>query len=218
MSDVQIDLSRRERMGFPEIVYGEFKTPDQLRRILAVFREAGQGALVTRLQPEKAVFLEGGSYDAAARTYLAGPGLPARSGLVGIVTGGTSDAPVAAEAAAVLDFLGISRRVWNDLGVSCLDRVLSRLPELRECDVLIAAAGFEGALASVLAGLFPGPVIAVPTSVGYGVAAEGRAALAAMLSSCGNGLLVVNIDNGCGAALGAARILGRKGFHADSQA
>ncbi len=141
MSDVQIDLSRRERMGFPEIVYGEFKNPDQLRRILAVFREAGQGALVTRLQPEKAVFLEGGSYDAAARTYLAGPGLPARPGLVGIVTGGTSDAPVAAEAAAVLDFLGISRRVWNDLGVSCLDRVLSRLPELRECDVLIAGLG-----------------------------------------------------------------------------
>jgi len=217
VKDICLDLDRPERMGLPELIYGEHKSVDQLRRILAAFRREGQGALVTRLQPGKAAELSGGEYDPLGRTFRVGPPFPPRPGLVGVVSAGTSDAPVVAETAVTLTYLGLRARCWNDLGISCLQRLLDRLPALIECDLLICVAGFEGALPSVVAGLFPGPVIGVPASVGYGVAAGGKAALGAMLASCAGGLLVTNIDNGCGAALAAARLLRRRVRDADSQ-
>ncbi|HOO78147.1 MAG TPA: nickel pincer cofactor biosynthesis protein LarB [bacterium] len=211
MNDLDLDFDREERLGFPEIVYGEFKTPEQIRRIVGLCRARSRPLLVTRLSGAAAAELEGGTYDPVSRTLTVSAGAPPRrSGLVGLVCAGASDLPVVAEAGAVLDFLGIASRVFADVGVAGIHRLLSRLEELRECDLIVCAAGFEGALPSVVAGLLPQPVIGVPTSVGYGVAAGGKTALNAMLCSCANGLLVVNIDNGCGAALAAARMLGRR--------
>lgn len=206
--DVTFDFSRRERLGFPEIVYGESKSVDQLQRILQQCREKDHPVLISRCQPEKAEQLSGGTYDDVARTWLwqsAPP--PSRPGRVAVLSGGTADAPVVAEAMNVLRFLGLDCQSFQDIGVASVQRFLDRLPEILSFDVLIVVAGFEGALASVAAGQCPQPVIGVPTSVGYGVAANGAAALNAMLSSCANGLMVMNVDNGVGAALAAGRIL-----------
>jgi pyridinium-3,5-biscarboxylic acid mononucleotide synthase len=206
--DLSFDFSRRERLGFPEIIYGEAKSVDQLQRIVSACREQNHPILISRCQPEKAAQLTGGTYDDVARTWLwqsAPP--PARPGKVAVLSGGTADAPVVAECINVLTFLGLSCQSFQDIGVASVQRFLDRLPEIRTFDVLIVVAGFEGALASVVAGQCPQPVIGVPTSVGYGVAAQGVAALHAMLASCANGLMVMNVDNGVGAALAAGRIL-----------
>ena len=141
---------------------------------------------------------------------MAGRPSPPRPGKVAVLSGGTADAPVVAECSTVLRFLGLETKSFQDVGVAAVQRFLKHLPELECFDVLIVVAGFEGALASVVAGQCPQPVIGVPTSVGYGVAVNGNAALNAMLASCANGLMVMNIDNGVGAALAAGRILGKK--------
>jgi pyridinium-3,5-biscarboxylic acid mononucleotide synthase len=206
--DLEFDFTRRERLGFPEIVYGEAKSVDQLQRIVSECREKSHPILISRCQPEKAAALTGGDYDPVARTWRwqnAPP--PSRKGKVAVLSGGTADAPVVAECSNVLSFLGLHTQSFQDVGVASVQRFLKHLPELEAFDVLIVVAGFEGALASVVAGQCPQPVIGVPTSVGYGVAAQGVAALHAMLASCANGLMVMNVDNGVGAALAAGRIL-----------
>lgn len=214
MNDVALDLAREARLGFPEIIYGQHKSPAQLERILGTYRELKKNLLITRVQPEKASTLltitRSARYDEEARTLSLIFEVPeALPGRVGVVCAGTSDMPVVREAEETLTFLGVNVESHNDVGVAGIQRLFGVLPRLAGCDVLICVAGFEGALASVLGGLVPQPVIAVPTSVGYGVAEGGHAALNAMLASCANGITVVNIDNGYGAALAAFRILKR---------
>ncbi len=207
MNDIDLDFSRAERIGMPEVVYGEGKSAAQLRVIAARFAERGADLLVTRCRAEQVEGLEG-DYDPVARTLVCRRGAPPRiDGLVGVVYAGTSDAPVAREALVTLRFFGCATAEFGDCGVAGVHRLLAHREALAGCRVLICCAGFEGALASVLGGLAPQPVIAVPTSVGYGVAAGGHAALHAMLASCASGVVVMNIDNGCGAAMAALRIL-----------
>ncbi len=208
MNDVDLDFSRAERTGMPEIVYGESKSPEQLHAIAQSHADRRASLLVTRCRPEQVEGLDG-EYDAVARTFLKQYGAPTPAGgPVGVVYAGSSDAPVAREAIVTLRYLGCTALEFGDCGVAGIHRLLTHRERLAACRVLICLAGFEGALPSVLGGLMPQPIIAVPTSVGYGVAAGGRAALHAMLASCAPGIVVVNIDNGCGAAMAARRWLG----------
>jgi NCAIR mutase (PurE)-related protein len=214
MSEINIDFGREERLGFPEIIYGAQKSVEQLESILDHYRDRKMKSLITKLQAEKARILLGrfpeGIYDPQAETYIILYERAAPSpGVVGVISGGTADAPILREAANTLAFLGYEALCHNDIGVAGLLRLQAKLPELDTCDVLIVVAGFEGALPSVVGGLLSQPIIAGPTSVGYGVAEGGQTALHAMLSSCANGILVMNIDNGCGAALAATRIMRR---------
>ena len=210
-----LDIERAERQGFPEVVYGESKSSSDLMEIMGALKEKTGGCLITRLSARKAQELiaafPDAKYHQSSRTLVMS-GCPVRCpppGKVIVVSAGTSDSPVSDEVAAVLSFLGVSHEVYQDKGVAGLHRLLALTDVLRAADVVICVAGFEGALASVVAGLVPAPVIGVPTSVGYGVARGGETALRAMLASCANGLLVVNIDNGYGAAMAAFRILQR---------
>ena len=214
MKEHEIDHSRNERLGFPEIVYGEFKTTTQLKAIISEYEQKKNNLLITRLQGEKAsellVLHSKASYDNLARTLTMQYSEPKKSkGIVGVVSGGTSDVSIVREALNTLSYLGFTSINFNDIGVAGIHRLMDKKDALQECDVIIAIAGFEGALPSVIGGLFAQPIIAVPTSVGYGVAMGGTTALNAMLTSCANGILVTNIDNGCGAALAAVRILNR---------
>jgi len=213
MDQHHIDFDRESRLGFPEFVFGEGKTAAQIAAILETHRQRGAGCLVTRLQPEKAAELAASDchYDPEARTLRLGD-WPAEvdRGTVAVIAAGTSDMPVVAEILAVLRFLGLPSLPLLDKGVAGVHRLLGSMDEIHTADVVICVAGFEGALPSVLSGLVGQPIIGVPTSVGYGVATGGTTALHAMLASCASGLVVVNIDNGFGAAIAAARILGRK--------
>lgn len=212
--DITFDFDREKRIGVPEIVYGESKTADQLVRVVTECQNEGLGVLISRCDATKAESLrdfENGIYDTTARTWTLRDGVPRRlKGTACIISGGTADAPVVAETANTLDFLGIKHQRIQDVGVAGVHRLLDRLDEIRHSDVVICVAGFEGALASVVSGQVGCPVIGVPTSVGYGVGAEGKAALHAMLASCASGLVVMNIDNGIGAALATRRILNLK--------
>ena len=213
-SDVTLDLARESRLGFPEVVYGQHKSSAQLERILATHLKLQKNLFITRLQPGKVPPLlaaaPAAKYREEAQTLSLLFKPPATlPGTVGIVCAGTSDTPVVAEIEETLTFLGVETESYKDVGVAGIERLFNVLPQLKVCDVIICAAGFEGALASVLGGLLAQPLIAVPTGVGYGVAAGGHAALNAMLASCANGITVVNIDNGYGAALAAFRILQR---------
>ena len=206
-----VDLERKARQGESEVIYGAGKTPEQIRGIVNAMREHGQSRLlVTRLSPEKAealADLPDFAYAPEARVGVCG-GFPAPDGLgaVVIATGGTSDIPVAEEAALTAAFYGNRVERLYDVGVAGLHRLLSAADTLQNASVVIAVAGMEGALASVIGGLVRCPVIAVPTSVGYGAAFGGLAALLGMLSACAAGIGVVNIDNGFGAATLASRI------------
>lgn len=216
----KLDLNRRSRLGMVEAVWGQHKRADQIAEILYELVAAGETGLVTRVSASKAAsvarwLLQVGpnppalSHHPEARCLIA-PGLPptqAEKGHVAVVTGGTSDQVVAQEACLALRCHGISSALIEDVGVAGLHRLLERLPSLQEASVLIVCAGMEGALPTVVAGLLPQPVIAVPVSVGYGVSSGGQAALHGMLASCAPGLTVVNIDNGYGAAMAALRIL-----------
>lgn len=207
MKDIDLDFSRNERIGVPEIVYGESKSAGQLKEIATRFAERGANLLITRCSAEQVKGLAG-EFDPVARTFCTIANAPAAvAGLVGVVYAGSSDAPVAREAIVTLEFLGCTVREYGDCGVAGVHRLMAHTDALRECRVLICCAGFEGALPSVLGGLMPQPIIAVPTSVGYGVARGGQAALHGMLASCSSGITVMNIDNGCGAAAAALRIL-----------
>jgi len=214
MSDFNLDLDRASRLNFPEIIYGENKTLTQLKEIIESLIENKLNVLATRIIPEKAEPLKKHfpnlQYDLNAKTLSWQPYPPKPvPGLVAIVTAGTSDVSVALEAKNCLNFLGAETRCFFDVGVAGLNRLLNCLPSIKTCDVVIAIAGFEGALPSVLGGLISAPVIAVPTSVGYGVAEGGKTALNAMLVSCASGIVVVNIDGGFNAAVASFRILNR---------
>jgi NCAIR mutase (PurE)-related protein len=212
MKDFELDNDRHSRLGFPEIVYGEFKSAIQLKNIIADHNDRQKNILVTRLQEDKAKMLletfNSANYDPLAKTFSTSLTPPIKhNGLIGLISAGTSDAGVVKEVANTLTHLGYEFVVFNDIGVAGMHRLMDKKEALKDCDIIIAVAGFEGALPSVVGGIFPQPIIAVPTSVGYGVALGGTTALHAMLTSCANGILVTNIDNGCGAALSAVRIL-----------
>jgi len=214
MTEFRLDWQRAGRTGTSEAVLCDAKSVAQIDAIVAHATELGQRLLLTRLGARRFSRLSAPArdaldYDAPTRTAILG-GLPETrgTGRVVIVCGGTSDLPVAREAARTLAFEGEVATLLVDVGVAGLWRLIERLDDIRSHRVVIAVAGMEGALFSVLAGLVPCAVIAVPTSVGYGVAEGGRTALHAALASCASGLAVVNIDNGFGAAHAALRILG----------
>jgi NCAIR mutase (PurE)-related protein len=202
----RVDTHRALRQGLPEVVYGPGKTPEQIADVVRVQRAAGLSVLVTRVEPDVAARvlarLPGGEHDAAGRLLWYGPAeVPeVGKGLVLVVSAGTSDLPVAAEAAGVARRYGNRVELLVDVGVAGLHRLLAASPQLRQARVLIVVAGMEGALPSVVGGMVDKPVIAVPTSVGYGASFGGVAALLGMLTSCASNVCVVNIDNGFGAA------------------
>jgi NCAIR mutase (PurE)-related protein len=192
------------------VVLAEWKTAEQVAAILLGLAAGGRGALATRVSPDKAdavrAQVPAAEHVAVARALVIPPATPRpRIGVVAVVCAGTSDLPVAEEAAVTAEFLGAAVRRVTDVGVAGLHRLLARLPEIRSADAVVVIAGMEGALPSVVAGLCDLPLVAVPTSVGYGVGAGGLVAMATMLSSCAPGVTVVNIDNGFGAAVAAVR-------------
>ena len=205
------DTHRRLRQGAAEVIYGAGKTTEQIRGIVSVMLEQGQSPiLITRVSSEAAEELKNGidmKYYPEARLCIVGQ-MPEKSGLgkILVATGGTSDIPVAEEAAITAEFYGNEVVRLYDVGVAGLHRLLGHLDELMSASVVIAIAGMEGALASVIGGLVDCPVIAVPTSVGYGASFEGLSALLSMMNSCAAGVSVVNIDNGFGAGFLANRI------------
>jgi NCAIR mutase (PurE)-related protein len=209
-----IDSQREERTGYPEVVYCQGKTVEQSEAIMIRMREKGIPVLGTRAAPGlaeriRARFPEA-EYDETARTLTIGSAAAGRTGLVAIAAAGTSDLPVAGEAARTAEFFGSRVRLICDVGVAGIHRLFTRLPELRKARVIIAVAGMEGALAGVIAGLVPVPVIALPTSAGYGASFGGLSALLGMLTSCAPGVSVVNIDNGFGAGY-QANLINRLG-------
>ena len=212
MKTFNIDDERHDRIGFPEIVYGRSKPLDIVRNILNYYKEKGENTLITKLQSEKAEILlkefPNSFYDDKSEAFIMESiSISDQDANVAILSGGTSDAFIVNEVYYTLAFLGYPSVRIMDIGVSGIHRLLSRVEDIRKYNVLVVVAGFEGALPTVVGGLLPQPVIAVPTSVGYGVSTNGQAALSTMLSSCANGITVVNIDNGYGAAIAAVRIL-----------
>lgn len=205
----KVDIHRQVRQGATEVIYGAGKTPEQITGILDALEQAGQDrVLITRLDADKAAKIQKDiTYYEAAKIGIFGT-MPAPGGLGNIVvaTGGTSDMPVAEEAALTAEFLGNAVTRVYDVGVAGIHRLLAHKEILMQASVIIVIAGMEGALASVVGGLVDCPVIAVPTSVGYGAAFEGLAALLSMLNSCASGVCTVNIDNGFGAGFLAHRI------------
>ena len=207
----QVDLHRSLRKDFPEVIYGEGKTPEQVAAIAAKIIQRDHGVLVTRVNEAharlfKRKFRRAVWHEAARCLTLEKKPLPKRPGSIAVLCAGTSDIPVAEEAAVTADIMGNTVERVYDVGVAGIHRLLSRLEVLQRANVVVAVAGMEGALPSVVAGLVARPVIAVPTSVGYGASFGGLAALFAMLNSCGSGLTVVNINNGFGAGYAAAQI------------
>ena len=207
----KLDLDRQRRRRLPEVVYGAGKTPEQLVGIFRAMAAAGQNAYATRITREHAEAVRQAFPDAVhhatarALTRDVAP-LPRRRGKVVVLCAGTSDMPVAEEAALTAERMGARVVRIFDVGVAGLHRLLSRLDHFTDARALVVVAGMEGALPSVVAGLVDHPVIAVPTSIGYGASFHGVAALLGMLNSCASGVSVVNIDNGFGAGVAAAMI------------
>jgi NCAIR mutase (PurE)-related protein len=208
----RVDTHRALRAGLPEVVYAPGKTPEQIIEIVSALRDVGQDVLVTRVDTEVAEAVRGvlpvGDHDEVGRLLWFGPAEVAMlgKGNIAVVCAGTSDLPVAAEAAGVARRFGNKVEMLVDVGVAGLHRLLASSEVLRSARVLVVVAGMEGALPSVVGGLVDKPVIAVPTSVGYGAAFGGVAALLGMLTSCASNVTVVNIDNGFGAAYVATLI------------
>jgi NCAIR mutase (PurE)-related protein len=208
----QLDIGREQRTGFPEVVFGEGKTAEQLTAIIRKLTEHSDRVLVTRVDPDKAeavmAAVSGITYHAVARalTWFRKPILKVHDGYVAVVCAGTSDLPVAEEAAITIECMGSHVEKVYDVGVAGIHRLFRRLPVIRGANVIVVVAGMEGALASVVGGLVDKPVIAVPTSVGYGTSFNGVSALLTMLNSCATGVTVVNIDNGFGAGYSAGLI------------
>ena len=216
----RVDHHRTLRTGFPEVIWGPGKTVDQIAQIIEAMRRRTPVVMATRIEPEVHEQLRlrvaGLHYHPLARicyvqsrneTQSPYPTAPAHQGIISVLTAGTADLPVAEEAAVTAELCGFNvQRLW-DLGVAGIHRLLSERRSIAQADVLIVVAGMEGALPSVVAGLADCPVIAVPTSVGYGASFNGLAPLLTMLNSCAAGVGVVNIDNGFGAAILAGQIL-----------
>jgi hypothetical protein len=210
--DLALDHHRELRTGLVEAVYGEHKRAEQIARALRAIADRGQPALATRVDAksaEQVSALEPGAvYDATSRTLRLGAPAPTIAGAkVAVVSAGAADAPVVEEAAVTLETFGAEPVRVRDVGVAGIHRLLARRAELDLARVVIVVAGMEGALPSVVGGLLGAPIVAVPTSVGYGAGLGGVTALLGMLSSCAPGVTVVNIDNGYGAACAALRIL-----------
>lgn len=206
-----IDHHRELRTGVPEIVYGASKTPEQIAGALRELAARAGGAIATRVDAAKAAavaaLVPGLVVHELARVCILGtPSARPAAAPIAIVCAGTSDLAVAEECALIAEFLGAPVTRISDVGVAGLHRLLARLDQIRAAEVVIAVAGMEGALPSVLGGLIDRPLIAVPTSVGYGVSIDGLVALASMLSACAPGITVVNIDNGVGAAIAAVKV------------
>jgi NCAIR mutase (PurE)-related protein len=207
----QVDTHRALRKGFPEVIFGAGKSPEQVVKIAAKIFEHEQRILITRIDGEHMRSLrrkfKGAVHHQTARcvTIEKSP-LPKRPGTIAVLCAGTSDLPVAEEAAVTADVMGNRVERIYDVGVAGLHRLVRRLDLIQGANVIVVVAGMEGALPSVVAGLVSRPVIAVPTSIGYGASFNGLAALLGMLNSCGSGVTVVNIDNGFGAGYAASQI------------
>jgi NCAIR mutase (PurE)-related protein len=210
-----LDTHRALRFGMPEVVLGESKTVEQLVGIVAALSARKQTALVTRLQPETARALLAqypkATYHPDARIFELRHGRARGGGTVAVITAGTSDIPVAEEAAITAAAMGAKVRRVFDVGVAGIHRLLRRRAEIQSADAAVVVAGMEGALASAVGGLVGIPVVAVPTSVGYGASFRGLSALLAMLNSCASNVAVVNIDNGFGAGFYAALVSRSRG-------
>ena len=206
----KLDHHRSLRSGFGEVVYCSGKTPEQVAEIFRRFSDTGSNVLGTRARPEHADavsdFLVDIEYDHSSGILACFCGRPQLTGCVAVCTGGTSDLPVAEEAAKTCEFFGSRVSRFYDVGVAGLHRLVHNIDDIRKANCVIAVAGMEGALAGVIAGMVDIPVIAVPTSVGYGASFGGLSALLTMLNSCAEGIGVVNIDNGFGAAYLATQI------------
>jgi len=207
----RVDTHRALRKGFPEVIFGAGKTPAQVVRIAAKLLEREQRILITRITTEHAralrkKFKHAVHHESARCVTIENQPLRKRPGTIAVVCAGTSDLPVAEEAAVTAEIMGNRVERLSDVGVSGLHRLLGRLELIQSANVVVVVAGMEGALPSVVAGLVSRPVIAVPTSVGYGASFGGLAALLGMLNSCGTGVTVVNIDNGFGAGYAASQM------------
>ena len=207
----QVDTHRALRKGFPEVIFGSNKTPAQVLKIASKLLEREQRILVTRITAEHArvlrkKFRRAVHHELARCVTIQKRPAPKRPGSIAVVCAGTSDLPVAEEAAVTAEIMGNHVERIADGGVAGIHRLFRRLETIQRANVIVVVAGMEGALPSVVAGLVSRPVIAVPTSVGYGASFGGLAALLGMLNSCGSGVTVVNIDNGFGAGYAASQI------------
>ncbi|MCF8369745.1 MAG: nickel pincer cofactor biosynthesis protein LarB [Bacteroidales bacterium] len=217
LGHTKIDNHRDLRQGIPEVVYCESKTPEQILSIMQRILESHNKVLGTRANPEKAAFIQkhisDSVYDKESRLLMVNrpeeDDAIKKTGMVMVITAGTSDIPVAEEAAKTLEFLNVKVERAFDIGVAGIHRLFDVSDKLYEADVIICIAGMEGALTSVVGGLVSCPVIGVPTSVGYGTSLQGFAPMLTMLNSCATGVAIVNIDNGFGAATVANSIIQR---------
>tara|TARA_B100000945_G_C20344532_1_gene579052 strand:- start:223 stop:879 length:657 start_codon:yes stop_codon:yes gene_type:complete len=211
--DIRFDFQRRERIGFVEAIWGQDKSIDQLKRVSEKVLGKKEVVLITRINSEKAFHLldiyKEARFHEEAKCLIIGKNSNKLkiNKQVAIISGGSSDLAVTLEAQLTLEIYGVSCQTFIDVGVAGLHRLIDQLEEINKYDVLIVCAGMEGALPTVVGGLFPQPIIAVPVSVGYGVSKNGETALNSMLSSCSPGISVMNIDNGYGAAMAALRII-----------
>ena len=207
----RVDVGRHDRCGFPEVIFGPGKTPEDVVTIARMIVDRHGVLLVTRVSEAqqtamRAAFPEAQIHDRARCITVEIKPLPKLDGTVAVVCAGTSDLPVALEAAVTLEVFGNRVAKFFDVGVAGIHRLLAVRDQIEACNAVVVVAGMEGALPSAIAGLVSKPVVAVPTSVGYGASFGGLAALLGMLNSCGSGVTVVNIDNGFGAAYAAATI------------
>ena len=212
-SDIRFDFKRRERIGLFEAIWGADKSIDQLERISKEVLSKNEIVFITRITRKKASYLldiyKKAKFYEQASCLIIGENLDKFNikKKVAIISGGSSDLAVTLEAKLALEIYGVNCKSFIDVGVAGLHRLFSQIEEINKYDVLIVCAGMEGALATIIGGLLPQPIIAVPVSVGYGVSKNGETALNSMLSSCSPGIAVMNIDNGYGAAMAALRIL-----------
>jgi NCAIR mutase (PurE)-related protein len=207
----QVDLHRALRKGFPEVIYGSGKTAEQIVKIASKLLQHERRVLITRISREHSRVLQkkvrhAVYHDLARCITIDRTPMQKRTGTIAVVCAGTSDLPVAEEAAVTAEIMGNRVERIADVGVAGLHRLLGRLETIQKANVIIVVAGMEGALPSVVAGLVSRPVIAVPTSIGYGASFGGLAALLGMLNSCGSSVVVTNIDNGFGAGYAASQI------------
>ena len=213
IQDIRFDFDRKNRLGIIEAIWGEHKTIEQLKNVSQQVLEQDQVVFITRIDEIKAKSLQdiykNASFFKEAKCIVIGENEDKFQShkTVAIVSGGSSDLGVSLEAKIALEIHGIDCETFIDVGVAGIHRLLSQLDEINKHDILIVCAGMEGALATVIAGLLPQPIIGVPVSVGYGVSKNGQVALNSMLSSCSPGVMVMNIDNGYGAAMAAIRII-----------
>ncbi len=206
-----LDFNREKRTSIPEIIYCENKTTEQILLIIKKFLSNNGIVIGTRCDKEKLNKIKNkykkGKYSYEGRAFYIGRPTKKICGKVALITAGTVDIPVLEEASIVLEAMGVDHEKFYDIGVAGIHRLLSKIDKINQCDVLIVAAGMEGALPSVIGGIFTQPIIAIPVSSGYGTALQGFTALFAMLTSCSPGITVVNINNGVGAASSAIKIL-----------